>query len=156
MYRFLLFLVVLIPVLGRSQETSVQDTVTMLSLGDSSYALPPGCIANSKYQIQCGEEYEMAWLYVPPGQANAFLENTMGSMAQNLPNFRKEKIDIYLFGEKHSGYRLYFTRVEVPVHQVITTGQLGKYSMIMQVVKYAEIKTNSDLPEFARKFISLP
>jgi len=139
----------LISTLSFGQTTP--DTITIAS---HKLAISADCTIEGETKIRC-EGYSLAWIYgdkqTVKGLQNALLE--MGGM---LTNFKKKRVDFYLFDRKCKGYTVSYKNATGTTYQLSVSGVINNKPVWVLVDLNEEPVTNASLPEFIRQIIRFP
>lgn len=119
------------------------------------YKVPTDAKAESEYQIH-GNDYSMSWLYFNEQMMEANIpEQFISQLADQLKQFKKEPVDVYLLGKLVKGYKVSFKRGNGTAYQLIAYGTANNQPVMVQLVLNKDPKATADIPDFPRQIVTL-
>lgn len=133
-------------------QTSNIDSVEFCS---KKFKVPDDCSTQSKYQVSCDGSF-MFWIYMNEQMLGYLPDQFINGMTREMKDFKKEPIVIYLLGKQAKGFKLTYKVEDKLAYQLVSYGVINGQPVLVQLSLYhQEPRHNVDLPQYARKIMSL-
>ena len=152
--KYILTILLLIGAVSANGQTTKQ--VDSLNFVSKEFNVPKGCKAPSAYQVQC-HDFTMVWFYTTEEMLKMAPEQAVIHLSEQLKDFKKTSIPVYLLGEEVKGYILSFNNeaTKKSGYQIVAYGIAAGQPVLVQLALDKEPKTDADLPDFPKQIIRL-
>jgi hypothetical protein len=121
-----------------------------LVLCSTKFTAPAGCTTDSKESLKC-TDYSMFWEYLDQDMIRLVTYKYLDILSKGFKNFKKESTECYLLHQKVDCYIVSYENGQSNDYLIIAYGTVNNESVVFHLNSFREIRTNADLPEFAKQ-----
>ena len=135
-----------------SLTTFAQDKIEKLNYAKTEITIPENCIAKSEYEIIDCNGFSAQWLFLNDDMVKQKInEQIFLQFEQQLEYKSKKGIEFKSQNQKFKGNKY---KLKNGTYRIIAFGSINEIPLILNLGFLKEPKSNSDLNEFEKNFIS--
>jgi hypothetical protein len=132
-------------------STNAQNRIEKLIYGKTSISVPENCIAESESKISDCNGFSAMWFYIETA-GNSIRKKTLKQIEADAKYSEKREIK---FKSQNQSFEGMLYKMEDKTYRYVGFGKIDEIPTMTIIKAKNEIKSNSNLSEFEKNFITL-